>query len=107
MKLRRNFFRNFFILISLVFFRKKVKTNTTLLEYEERTCDNVSKTVGNFWPYAPKIFDFIKRAKRDKNDDNYSDEDVYSITGYILEINNLFEENIIDKKKTIRNYYAK
>ena len=26
--------------------------------------DNVSKTVGNFWPYAPKIFDFIKRYNR-------------------------------------------
>lgn len=37
MKLRRNFFRNFFILISLVLFRKKVKTHPTLSEYEERT----------------------------------------------------------------------
>ena len=61
--------------------------------------DNVSKTVGNFWPYAPKIFDFIKRAKRDTNDDYYSDEDVYSITGYILKINNLFDGKILDKKK--------
>ena len=61
--------------------------------------DNVSKTVGNFWPYAPKIFDFIKRAKRDTNDDYYSDEDVYSITGYILKINNLFDGKILDKKR--------
>ena len=47
----------------------------------------------------PKIFDFIKRAKRDTNDDYYSDEDVYSITGYILKINNLFDGKILDKKK--------
>ena len=37
MKLRRNFFRYFFILISLVLFRKKVKTHPTLSEYEEIT----------------------------------------------------------------------
>ncbi len=37
MKLSRNFFRYFFILISLVLFRKKVKTNPTLSEYEEIT----------------------------------------------------------------------
>ena len=37
MKLRRNFFRYFFILISLVLFRKKVKTNPTLSEYDEIT----------------------------------------------------------------------
>ena len=61
--------------------------------------NDVSKTVGNFWPYAPKIFDFIKRAKRDTNDDYYSDEDVYSIPGYILKINNLFDGKSVDKKK--------
>ena len=74
-------------------------TAPELVGSQKLSGDNVSKTVGNFWPYAPKIFDFIKRAKRDKNDDYYSDEDVYSITGYILKINNLFEGKIIDKKK--------
>ena len=34
MKQRRNFFR-YFILISFVLFRKKVKTHPTLSEYEE------------------------------------------------------------------------
>ena len=74
-------------------------TAPELVGSQKLSGDNVSKTIGNFWPYAPKIFDFIKRAKRDKNDDYYSDEDVYSITGYILKINNLFEGKIIDKKK--------
>jgi len=61
--------------------------------------DNVSKTVGNFWPYAPKIFDYIKRAKRNLSDEYYSDEDVYSLTGYILKLNNLFEDKVMNKKK--------
>ena len=74
-------------------------TAPELVGNNELSGDKVSKTIGNFWPYAPKIFDFIKRAKRDTNDDYYSDEDVYSITGYILKINNLFDGKIIDKKK--------
>ena len=28
---------------------------------------NTSKRIGNFWPYAPKIFDYVKRAKRKEN----------------------------------------
>ena len=77
-------------------------TAPELVGSQKLSGDNVSKTVGNFWPYAPKIFDFIKRAKRDTNDDYYSDEDVYSITGYILKINNLFDGKILDKKKLSR-----
>ena len=37
MMLRRNFFRFFFILISLVLFKKKVKAHPTVSEYEEMT----------------------------------------------------------------------
>ena len=36
--------------------------------------NEVSKTVGNFWPYAPKIFDYLKRAKRKENETFFSDE---------------------------------
>ena len=34
--------------------------------------ENISKTLGNYWPYAPKIFDYIKRAKRKENDSYFS-----------------------------------
>ena len=37
MKLRRNFFRFFFILFSLILFKKKVKAHPTVSEYEEMT----------------------------------------------------------------------
>ncbi len=60
--------------------------------------DEVSKTVGNFWPFAPKIFDFLKRAKRNKNNEFFTDEEVYSLTGYILELNGLFTQEKINKK---------
>ena len=60
--------------------------------------ENISKTLGNYWPYAPKIFDYIKRAKRKENDSYFSNSEVYSLTGYLLKLNNLFKEEVINKK---------
>ena len=60
--------------------------------------ENISKTLGNYWPYAPKIFDYIKRAKRKENDGYFSNSEVYSLTGYLLKLNNLFKEEVINKK---------
>ena len=60
--------------------------------------NEVSKTVGNFWPYAPKIFDYLKRAKRKENETLFSDEEIYSLTGYILNLNGLFSAEKINKK---------
>tara|TARA_B000000532_G_scaffold5893_1_gene4579 strand:- start:765 stop:1220 length:456 start_codon:yes stop_codon:yes gene_type:complete len=60
---------------------------------------NISKTIGNFWPYAPKIFDYVRRAKRNDNEEFFSDSDVYSITAFLLKLNNLYDEEVIDKDK--------
>ena len=61
--------------------------------------ENVSKTIGNFWPFAPKIFDYIKRAKRNQDNEYFSDNEVYGLTGYLLKLNNLFFERSLDKEK--------
>ena len=60
---------------------------------------NTSKTIGNFWPYAPKIFDYIKRAKRKENEEFFSDSDVYSLTAFLLKLNDLYDEEVLDKEK--------
>lgn len=64
----------------------------------ELTGDRISKSIGNFWPYAPKIFDYINRAKRNLNNEYFSDSEVYSITAYLLNMNNLYHKGIINKK---------
>ena len=61
--------------------------------------ENVSKTIGNYWPYAPKIFDYIKRAKRKENESYFTNSEVYSLTGYLLKLNDLFKDEVMDKKK--------
>jgi cytochrome c len=59
----------------------------------------VSKTIGNFWPFAPKIFDYLRRSKRDNDDNYFSDSQVYSLTAFLLRINGLYEKNSINKKE--------
>ena len=61
--------------------------------------ENVSKIIGNFWPFAPKIFDYIKRSKRNQDSEYFSDTEVYGLTGYLLKLNNLFFEEFLDKEK--------
>ena len=47
------------------------------------------KTIGNYWPYATTLFDFIRRSKPMATPGTLSDNQVYSITAYLLYLNNL------------------
>ncbi len=42
------------------------------------------KTVESYWPYATTLFDYIKRAMPLTSPDSLSDDQVYSVSAYIL-----------------------
>jgi S-disulfanyl-L-cysteine oxidoreductase SoxD len=48
------------------------------------------RTVGSFWPYAPTLFDYIRRAMPQNAPQSLSNEDVYAVSAYILNLNGLF-----------------
>ena len=50
------------------------------------------KTVGSFWPYAPTLFDYIRRAMPMNAPQSLSDDDVYAVSGYVLHLNGLVPE---------------
>jgi cytochrome c len=55
------------------------------------------KTVGSFWPYAPTLFDYIRRAMPMNAPQSLSDDDVYAVSGYVLHLNGLApEEAVLD-----------
>ena len=57
------------------------------------------KTVGSFWPYAPTLFDYIRRAMPMNAPQSLSDDDVYAVSGYVLHLNGLVpEEAVFDAK---------
>lgn len=42
------------------------------------------KTVESYWPYAPTLFDYIKRSMPFTSPGSLSDEEVYAVSAYIL-----------------------
>lgn len=47
------------------------------------------RTVGSYWPYAPTLFDYIRRAMPQNAPQSLSDEDVYAVSAYVLNLNGL------------------
>jgi cytochrome c len=47
------------------------------------------RTVGSYWPYAPTLFDYIRRAMPQNAPQSLSNDDVYAVSAYILSLNGL------------------
>ena len=50
------------------------------------------KTVGSFWPYATTLFDYIRRAMPLNASKSLSDDEVYAVAAYILQLNGIIGE---------------
>ncbi|WP_442680457.1 c-type cytochrome [Sphingomonas sp. ASY06-1R] len=51
--------------------------------------DKPIKTVASYWPYAPTLFDYIRRAMPLTAPQSLSDQDVYSLVAYLLSIDGI------------------
>jgi mono/diheme cytochrome c family protein len=47
------------------------------------------KTVGSYWPYAPTLFDYVRRAMPQNAPQSLSNDDVYAVCAYVLHLNGL------------------
>jgi mono/diheme cytochrome c family protein len=47
------------------------------------------KTIGSYWPYAPTLFDYIRRAMPQNAPQSLDNDDVYAVSAYILNLNGL------------------
>lgn len=54
--------------------------------------DHPDKNIGTYWPYATTLFDFIRRAMPMDTPESLSDGDVYALTAYLLNRNNIIGE---------------
>jgi S-disulfanyl-L-cysteine oxidoreductase SoxD len=53
--------------------------------------DETTTTIANYWPYAPPLFDYIRRAMPWTAPRSLSDNDVYALTAFILAGNKLID----------------
>jgi len=61
----------------------------------------IPRTVGNYWPYATTLFDYIRRAMPWPSPRTLSDNEVYALTAYILASNKLIGEGDTMDAKTL------
>lgn len=50
------------------------------------------QTVGNYWPYATTIFDFVRRSMPLNAPRRLSNDQLYAISAYLLHINGIIDE---------------
>jgi cytochrome c len=59
------------------------------------------RTVGSYWPYAPTLFDYIRRAMPQNAPQSLSNEDLYAVSAYILNLNGLLPADATLDAKTL------
>lgn len=59
------------------------------------------QTVGNYWPYATTVFDFVRRSMPLNAPRSLNDDQVYAVTAYLMNINGLISETAEMNAKTL------
>jgi cytochrome c len=59
------------------------------------------RTVGSYWPYATTLFDYIRRAMPQNAPQSLSNDDVYAVSAYVLNLNGLLPADAVLDAKTL------
>jgi S-disulfanyl-L-cysteine oxidoreductase SoxD len=51
------------------------------------------KTVGSFWPFATTIFDYVRRSMPYNESKTLTNDELYAVAAYILQLNGIIGEN--------------
>jgi S-disulfanyl-L-cysteine oxidoreductase SoxD len=60
-----------------------------------------AKLIGNYWPYATTVFDFVRRAMPWQQPKSLTDNEVYALTAYILALNKIITEEDVMNAETL------
>lgn len=59
--------------------------------------DSPPRTIGNYWPYAATVFDYVRRAMPFDRPGSLTDDEVYAVTAWLLWKNELIgEDDVMD-----------
>jgi cytochrome c len=62
---------------------------------------NPVKTVGSYWPYATTLFDYVRRAMPWTNPKSLTNDEVYAVAAYILNLNGIVGADAVMNKDTL------
>ena len=61
----------------------------------------IVKTVGNYWPYATTVFDYVNRTMPLSSPGSLTADEVYAVSAYILFLNEIIPENAVMDAETL------
>jgi mono/diheme cytochrome c family protein len=77
-------------------------TEGPFMQLVSRTSDSSRvKTIGNYWPYATTIFDYTRRAMPFNAPGSLSDNEVYSLTAFLLAANHIIDSQAVITAKNL------
>jgi cytochrome c len=56
---------------------------------------NLKRTIGNFWPYATTLYDYINRAMPLTAPGSLTSDEVYSLVAYLLYLNKIIDADTV------------
>jgi cytochrome c len=59
------------------------------------------KTIGNYWPYASTLYDYIQRAMPFDKPGSLAPDEIYSLTAYLLHANNIIDSTLVLDAKSL------
>src|SRR5678815_2905290 len=51
------------------------------------------RTIGSYWPYATTVFDYVRRSMPYIQPQSLSNDEVYAVTAYLLNLNGIIGDN--------------
>lgn len=60
-----------------------------------------NKTIGNYWPYATTLFDYVRRAMPYTEPGSLTNEEVYHLTAFLLAANKVIKEGEVINAHTL------
>jgi cytochrome c len=58
-------------------------------------------TIGNYWPYATTVFDYVRRAMPPTAPGSLTNDEVYALTAFLLHANELIAADAVMDKTTL------
>jgi mono/diheme cytochrome c family protein len=62
---------------------------------------NITRTIGNYWPYATTLFDYIRRAMPHNAPGSLQSDQLYALTAYLLSANAIIPATTVLDAKSL------
>lgn len=59
------------------------------------------RTIGNYWPYATTLFDYVRRAMPQNEPGSLTADEVYALSAYLLHLNEIVPDDAVMDLKTL------